>query len=210
MRVISALRQAPEFVHGFVKDLRVRWALEEAGLDYAVQLVEAGQGIDSPYRSWQPFGQVPAYRDDTVSLFESGAILHYLGCQSTVLMPEDAASRARVTAWLFAAGTTVQPLVDRWNDYRGVLDETAYGELERRLFARLESVQQALGTQAFLTGEFSVADLLMSAVLREVASEGGLGAWPQLERYHNSLEARPAFRRALNAHLNDIRGGSDD
>ena len=206
---ISALGSGPDFVHGFVKDLRVRWALEEAGIDYDVELIAPGQGMDSPYRAKQPFGQVPTYRDDTIKLFESGAILLYLGRRYRALMPSDEAGEARAAQWVFAATTSIQPLVDCWNEYRGVLDEQAFESLQGRLFERLLALSQVLEGRAFLEDTFSVGDLMMSTVLREVASEGALDQFPILADYHRRLEARPAFSRALKAHLHDI-GGSND
>ena len=60
----------------------VRWALEEAGLPYEVDLVDQAGSASASYRRWQPFGQVPAYRDDEVEVFESGAIVLHIAARS--------------------------------------------------------------------------------------------------------------------------------
>ena len=108
---VTAYRWVPAFARGLVRDLRVRWALEEAGLPYHVELVDLEKKDSAEYLAWQPFGQVPAYRDDEVQLFESGAIVLHIAEQSDVLMPPDAAGRARVRTWLFAALNSIEPSV---------------------------------------------------------------------------------------------------
>jgi glutathione S-transferase len=80
-----------------------RWALEEAGIPYAVRKLDAAAERPADYFEEQPFGQVPSYRDDTVSLFESGAIVLHVGRNSEALLPANPAAQARATAWLIAA-----------------------------------------------------------------------------------------------------------
>ena len=100
---VSAFRWVPPVAQGYVRDLRVRWALEEAGLAYEAALVDP-QILASPsYRTWNPFGQVPAYRDDSVELFESGAIVLHIAAKSEALAPRDEAGRLRVMSWVIAA-----------------------------------------------------------------------------------------------------------
>src|ERR1700733_261313 len=96
---VSAYRWVPPFAQGYVKDLRIRWALEEAGLPYEATLIDSTIRTSEGYRRWQPFGQVPAYRDDTVELFESGAIILHLARKSETLAPLDEPGRARVASW---------------------------------------------------------------------------------------------------------------
>ena len=84
---ITAFRWVPEFAQGVVRDLRVRWALEEAGLDYRVRLL--GQDRPPEYLQEQPFDQVPCFKDGEVQIFESGAIVQYIGEQTEVLLPRD-------------------------------------------------------------------------------------------------------------------------
>src|SRR3954462_6988165 len=106
---VYAFKWVPPFAQGLVRDLRVRWALEEAGLDYTPRLI-AREDQDSPeYRAHQPFGQVPAYEEDGLKLFESGAIVLHIAERSEALLPGDPAARARATEWLFAALNTIEP-----------------------------------------------------------------------------------------------------
>ena len=106
---ISAFNWVPPFAQGQVRDLRPRWALEEAGIAYAVRKLDAMTERPADYYEEQPFGQVPSYRDDTVSLFESGAIVLHIGRDCETLLPADPAARARATAWLIAALNSVEP-----------------------------------------------------------------------------------------------------
>lgn len=207
---ISAFRWVPDFAQGYVKDLRVRWALEEAGLPYEVELIDPPVGAGDPYRAWQPFGQVPAYRDDAATLFESGAILLHLAERFEVLGPSDPAGRARTATGVIAALNSVEPHIDNYV----LLDVFHRGEAwvaERRPQAeemmrrRLASLAGWLGEKAYLDQRFTAADLLMATVLR------GLGDWPladrfpTLEAYRRRCLERPAFDRALQAQLRTFR-----
>ena len=106
---ISAFRWVPTFARGLVRDLRVRWALEEAGLPYEAWLIGPDDQKSESYRAMQPFGQVPAFEENNLVLFESGAILLHIAERSDVLMPSDSKARARTTAWMFAALNSVEP-----------------------------------------------------------------------------------------------------
>ena len=103
MITISAFKKVPEFAQGQVRDLRARWALEEAGLPYKTHLLEQGDQDKQDYRALQPFGQVPILEEDGLVLFESGAIVLYIGERSETLLPKDAGARCRATQWLIAA-----------------------------------------------------------------------------------------------------------
>src|SRR3954468_20230600 len=109
---VSAFRWVPDFARGLVRDLRVRWALEEAGLPYESRLIGPEDQKSARYRAMQPFGQVPAYEEDGLVLFESGAILLHIARKSEGLMPADAKDQARVSAWMFAALNSIEPRVD--------------------------------------------------------------------------------------------------
>jgi glutathione S-transferase len=106
---VGAFRWVPPFARGLVRDLRVRWALEEAGLPYQARLIGPDDQKSASYRAMQPFGQVPAFEDENLVLFESGAILLHIAEQSDVLMPSDPKARARTIAWMFAALNSVEP-----------------------------------------------------------------------------------------------------
>ena len=112
---VSAFRWVPPFAQGLVRDLRVRWALEEAGLPYEVMLIGFEDQKTESYRKMQPFGQVPAIDDDGLVLFESCAILMHLGERSETLMPRDEPARARVRTWMLAALNTIEPPIMMFN-----------------------------------------------------------------------------------------------
>src|SRR5271154_1537922 len=109
MIILTALRRAPPFAQGLVRDLRVRWALEEAGIPYEERLIGPEDQASAAYRALQPFGQVPAIETGDLKLFEPGAILLHIAEQSEALMPAEANSRARTAAWVFAALNSIEP-----------------------------------------------------------------------------------------------------
>src|SRR3954467_665827 len=112
MITISAFAWVPPFARGLVRDLRVRWALEEAGLPYQAQLLEQGEQGTDAYRALQPFGQIPIFQDGDVVMFESGAIVQHIAERSLALAPPDAEGRLRMNTWLFAALNSVEPALE--------------------------------------------------------------------------------------------------
>ena len=192
--LISAYLWVPEFAQGYVKDLRVRWALEEAGLPYDVELIDIRAPRPDAYLQWQIFGQVPAYRDDDVSLFESGAIVLHIARRSALLAPDDEAGFARVTSWVFAALNSVEPSAQTYLQVAD-LDASTIENRERReaaggpLQRRLASLSAWLGEREYLEGPFSAGDLMMACVLRELVECGLLARFPTLDAY-----ARDAWR----------------
>ena len=204
---LTAFRWLPEFTHGYVKDLRVRWALEEAGLAYDVVLVDAASKNTDAYRRWQPFGQVPAYRDDEVEMFESGAIVLRIAMDSPVLAPPDAASYARVSSWVFAALNSVEPVVKLFQESQNEANEQGAGAQTRRTLAeahlttRLTELTAWLAGEPYLEGTFSAGDLMMTTVLREIGDTEVLRRFPTLDALRLRCQARPAFQRALAAQL---------
>lgn len=201
---VSALGWVPDFARGYVKDLRVRWALEEAGLPYETVLLDADAKRTDVELAWQPFGQVPAYRDDDVSMFESGAIVLYIASKSDALTPTDVAGRVRVASWVFAATTSIQPYVDNYAFLRALLPDERRSVIDERLMSRLDALESWLGDKDYLEGFFSAGDLMMTAVIREV-QDGLLDRFPKLSAFHERCTTRPAFKRALNAQLADFR-----
>src|SRR4051794_20967653 len=111
MITISAFKWVPDFAQGQVRDLRARWALEEAGLPYRTRLLDQGDQDKPDYRALQPFGQVPMLEEDGFALFESGAIVLYVGGRSETLLPKEPQARARATQWLIAALNSIEPFV---------------------------------------------------------------------------------------------------
>jgi len=204
--VISALKNTPGFTHGLVRDLRVRWAIEEVGRPYRVELFEGMVPRPDGYRQWQPFGQVPAFDDGKVRLFETGAILLYLGEQDERLMPRDAQGKADATAWVIAALNSVEPMImqlarlDIFQAGEAWTKEARPSTVEF-VKGRLARVEEALGDDDWLTGRFSVADIMMVTVLRNLRHTDVVGGFPKLAAYQARGEARPAFRQALTDQL---------
>jgi len=111
MITISAFKWVPDFAYGQVRDLRARWALEEAGIPYKTRLLALGDQDKPDYRALQPFGQVPILQDGDFTLFESGAIVLYIGERSETLLPKDPLARAHATQWLIAALNSIEPFL---------------------------------------------------------------------------------------------------
>ena len=200
---LTAFQWVPSFAQGSVRDIRVRWALEEAGLGYDERLLSLGEHKSPQYKAVQPFGQVPAYRDGKVEMFESCAIVLYVAEQSDVLVPDDPAGRAAVLTWLFAASNTLEPQVaqlaaiDIFNPDKAWARERR-PEVEAMLRERLGELQAALGdSRWFANDRFSAADIIMTHVLRDLRHTDILADYPALQAYRERAEARPAFRRAL-------------
>jgi glutathione S-transferase len=201
---LSAFRWVPPFAQGLVRDLRVRWALEEAGLPYEEMLIGAEDQKTAAYRRMQPFGQVPAIDDDGLVLFESCAIVMHLGECSEVLMPRDEAARARVRTWMLAALNTIEPPIMMLN----VIDLQPGGppagakELREsvlgRIGGRLDSLVAFLDEREHLVEDrFSAADLLMTTVLRILRTTDLVSERATLDAYKQRHESRPAFQKAL-------------
>lgn len=195
--ILTTLDWVPDFPRGFVRDLRIRWALEEADLLYKVATTPVG---DAEARlPFQPFGQVPWLTDGDVSIFETGAILLYLGERSTALMPADRQGRADVLQWLFAALNSVEMPAVPWSLYRWADDETqspGRAHLERFLEGRLDHMEAVLAKRDWLAGSFSIADIAMSDVLRQLQSYGVFAERPACGDYLERATARPAFQKA--------------
>ncbi|GAB4223620.1 MAG: glutathione S-transferase family protein [Kiloniellaceae bacterium] len=207
---VSAFRWVPEFAQGLVRDLRVRWALEEAGLPYEAVLIDGEEKNSESYRAWQPFGQVPAYRDDEVEIFESGAIVLHIAEKVEVLAPKNPAGRARVMTWVIAALNSVEPY--SWNmiEISGDNAEAAWAkarrpDVEAALDRRLAPLEERLSKQDYLEGQFTAGDIIMSTALRELVKPGLLARYVALTAYVERCTARPAFARALEAQLKPFR-----
>jgi len=199
-----AFAAVPPFVQGLVRDLRVRWALEEAELPYRITLIGEREGAmpRSDYDAIQPFGQVPAIEDGDLALFESGAIVLYIAERSETLLPRDPALRACVVQWAFAALNTIEiPVgmlaeIDLFHrDERWAMERRP--PVLARVRQRLAQLTACLEDRDHLTGEFSAADILMSTVLRVLRHTDLLEEQPTLLAYKQRCEARPAFIKAL-------------
>lgn len=209
MITISAFKVVPPFAQGLVRDLRVRWALEEAGIPYDTRLIDGDVQTSPSYRAEQPFGQVPIMEEGDLVLFESGAILLHVGEKSATLLPRDANGRARATIWVFAALNSIEPFIQMLaeNDlFPGdeKIKAARRPQLEAGVKKRLGELAAWLGERDYLEGEFSAGDLMMTAVLRILRHTDIMNSFPTLHAYQARCEARPAFRRALDAQMADF------
>lgn len=209
---ITAYRSVPAFACGRIKDIRVRWALDEIGQPYRTRLID-GIFEDKPqdYMADQPFGQVPVYKENGLTLFESGSILIHIGEKDERLLPRDAKGRGRAISWMIAALNSVEPMIQtlvvltvkgQGTDWLAGAMEAAKPFAEQRL-ARLS---QALGKRDWLEDRFSIGDIVMVDVLRN-ASPALIEPYPDLAAYVARGTARPAFQSAMAAHLADCGVG---
>ena len=210
MIAVTTVDWVPPFAHGHLRDLRLRWALEEAGLAYEMRFVPL-MGRDAPdYRALQPFGQIPVYEEDGRAMFETVAVLLHLSEKSAALAPADADGRAEMTTWLFAALNTVEPplqhlkMVDvfhRNQDWRAAHRPSAVEAAQKRL----GDLAKVLDGRDFIAaGRFTVADIAMATVLRIVNHTDMVAQHAPLARYLSRSEERPAFQTALAGQLADI------
>jgi glutathione S-transferase len=209
MITISAFRWVPPFAQGQVRDLRARWALEEAGLPYKTRLLEQGDQDKPEYRALQPFGQVPILEEDGFVLFETGAIVLYIAERSEVLLPKEPRARARAAQWVISALNSIEPFVMNVALIELFYANEEWGKLRRPgavefMNKRTSALSKALGDKPYLDGDrFTVGDLMMSTVLRilpEITAND-----KRLAAYVARCTGRPAFKRALDAQLGDFR-----
>lgn len=210
MITVTAFRKVPDFAKGLVRDLRVRWALEEAGLPYRTRLISLGENDAPAYRALQPFGQVPVFEENGLVLFESGAILLHIGERSETLLPKDPVARIRATQWIFAALNSIETPLQEFAFMNVRYAGEEWAKLKRPLTLdllqkRLSGLSTALGDKSYLDGErFTAGDLMMTSVLRILGGHEVLAGNSRLSSYVERCMARPAFMRALKAQLEDF------
>jgi glutathione S-transferase len=197
--ILTTFDWVPPPPRGYVRDIRVRWALEEAGLPYSVKSVPF-RDRKAEHFSHQPFGQVPWLTDGDISIFESGAILLHLGERSDALLPADPHRRSEVLEWLFAALNSVEMASLPWSIliFSGVArDTSAWKAFEGFLkTSRLGHLEPVMARREWLAGTFSVADILMADVLRLVDRFDGLATYPACRDYVARATARRSFAKA--------------
>jgi glutathione S-transferase len=196
--VLTTYDWVPPPPRGFVRDIRVRWALEEAGLPYRVDSTPFRERGPEHY-AHQPFAQVPWLTDGDLSIFESGAILLHLGEKSEKLMPKDARGRSEVIEWVFAALNSVEMASLPWSlmQFSGDTDSKPFTFFDDFLKTyRLGRIEPVLAQREWLAGTFSVADIQMADVLRLVDRFAGLKDYPACADYVARATARPAFVKA--------------
>jgi glutathione S-transferase len=203
---ITAFEQSPDRGQGLARDMRVRWALEEAGQPYEVRLVSFGAMKEPAHRALHPFGQIPTYEEGDLALFETGAIVFHIAEHHEGLLPGDANARARAITWLFAALSTVEPLILDLSNAKFAERDKSWSE-ERlllvmdRIRVRLGELSVRLGDAEWLDGAFSAGDLMMVSVLVRLKASGLLNEYPNLAAYVARGEARPAYKRAFAGQL---------
>ena len=196
--VLTTFDWVPELPRGFVRDLRIRWALEEAGLAYRVEAVPFDNRGEAHF-AHQPFGQVPWLTDGDRSIFETGAILLHLGERSEALLPANARRRGEAVEWVFAALNSVEMASQPWGllKFTGEKpDSSAWKFFDGWVTGRLRHLEPVLASREWLVGSFSIADLVMADVLRLVDRFDGLAAYPACHGYVARAVVRPAFQKA--------------
>jgi glutathione S-transferase len=200
---ITAFRWVPPFAAGLVRDLRVRWALEEAGLPYETRLIGPADQDTPGYRRLQPFGQVPALEEDGLTLFESGAILLHIGDKTETLLPRDPPAKAHAVQWVFAALNSIEPHVQNLAFIDLFCADQQWAKLRRPaalelVERRLDALAARLGDRPYLDSDvFTAGDLMMTTVLRILRHTDLVAARPALAAYRRRCESRPAFAKAL-------------
>jgi glutathione S-transferase len=196
----------PPFAQGLVRELRVRWALEELGLPYAERIIDREDQQTAEYRRLQPFGQVPALEEDGLVMFESGAIVMHLAERSETLMPADRIGRERAKSWMFAALNSLEPRIvelaniDLFNKDQDWAKQRRPGA-EASAVKRLQDLSNWLDGRDYLEDRFTAGDLLMTSVLRILRHTDIVAGMPVLDAYKKRCEARPAFQKALADHM---------
>jgi len=203
---VTSFRWVPSFAQGISRDMRVRWALEEAGLAYEEQPIGFEDRTTANHRRRQPFGQIPVFEEDGLTLFESGAIVLHIAERSTALMPSDPKARARAKTWMFAALNSVEPdienlaAIDLFHAEEEWAKQRRPGAVEAAR-KRLMDLSAWLDGREYLEDRFTAADLLMTTVLRFLRHTDLVAEIPALDAYRLRCEARPAFRKALADHM---------
>jgi glutathione S-transferase len=184
---------APPPPRGFVRDLRLRWACEEAALAYTVRTVPF-ENRGAEHLARQPFAQIPFLSDGKLELFESGAGLLHIARKSEKLMPRDPAGEAQTLEWAIAALNSIEMVSVPWwfLEITGAKENELTGWLE----SRLAHMERVLGEREWLAADrFTAADLLMADILR-VPKVREFGDRPATEAYIARITARPAFGKA--------------
>ena len=201
---ITAFERSPDRGRGLARDMRVRWALEEVGQPYDVRLVSFEAMKQPGHLALHPFGQIPTYEEDGLSLFETGSIVFHIAERHAGLLPREAKARARAITWIFAALNTMEPpIVELETAVREERGKTWHPEhravLEGRVRTRLGQLSARLGAAEWLEGAFSAGDILMVSVLMRLVWSDILDDYPNLAAYLARGQARPAYRRAFEA-----------
>jgi glutathione S-transferase len=205
---VYVFKSLPPFLWGYTRDIRAMWALEECGISYETHGLDCGpNGLadEMEFGEINPFKQVPTIDDDGYILTESGAILLYIAEKSGKLIPKDLKGRAQVYRWLITSLNNIEPftLPVFFADLQG--EESHFGKLRSWNIEILErffpSIDQRLKSQLYITGtDFTVADIILTSVLREIRKTEILNKYPHIQKFRQRCEERPAFVKVLNAY----------
>ena len=212
MPTITAFESSPDEGQGHARDMRVRWAFEEVGQPYDVELRSFDALKQPKHLSLNPFGSIPTYEEGQLVLFESGSIVLHIAEHHEGLLPTDPAARARAITWMFAALNTVEPPIVEWEGFMLLEKDKAWFQerlplLENNIRNRLNRLSGYLGEKAWLDAQFSAADLLMVTVLRRLEPSNFPGTaniveeFSNLSNYVERGKSRPAYKRAFEAQL---------
>ncbi|MUI10955.1 glutathione S-transferase family protein [Massilia dura] len=213
MITVTGMKWAPPFPAGMVRDMRVRWILNEAGWPYRVVLLDAPGLKSARHRTMQPFGQLPVLEEDgRPPLFESGAIVIDVATRAgRCIAAEGSVERVQALQWCFAALNTVEPALFAVAEVECLTDDEVVRERRRPVVVeaaqeRLRDLSRALGERPWLVGEdFTVADLLMASVLELAVRFDLLGDHPALVAWQRAVYERPAHRKAREDQLAEMR-----
>jgi glutathione S-transferase len=210
---VSVFECSPDEGQGLARDMRVRWALEEVHQPYDVRLVSMKALKQPEHRALNPFGSIPTYEEDSLTLFESGAIVFHIAEHHNGLFPKDASARARAITWMFAALNTVEPPIVEWEMAQYFERDKSWREehkamIEKNINIRLTDLSKRLGDTDWVDGDFSAADILMVLVLRRLDGSRIVEQFPNLFDYVERGKARPAYKRAFNAQLEVFKAAS--
>jgi glutathione S-transferase len=207
MITVYGFKRVEDPVIGETRDLRALWALEETGLPYHVHGLDfiEGETQTDDYRRLSPFNQVPVIDDDGYIIAETGAIVIYLAEKANMLIPADLKGRSRVTQWCCTALNTIEPtllqiqVIDGGGEEAtGALRRPALVDRAKKQFAVLE---EQLSSRRHLAGsDFTVADIMMTTILREIRKTDLIECFPALKDYFTRCQARPAWQRTLRAY----------
>lgn len=203
---ITAFESSPDKGKGLARDTRVRWALEETGQLYDVRLASFPALKQPAHLALNPFGQIPTYEENGLTLFESGSIVLHIAQNHAGLLPQDAGARARAITWMFAALSTVEPPIIEFANARLLEADKPWSNermplVKDRIRDRLKQLSAYLGESEWLDVAFSAGDLMMVSVLLRLRASGLLDEFANLATYVARGEARPAYKRAFEAQL---------
>jgi glutathione S-transferase len=221
MPIITAFKASPDEGQGHARDMRVRWAFEEVGQTYEVELRSFEELKQPQHLSLNPFGSIPTYEEGPLVLFESGSIVLHIAERHEGLLPTNADARARAITWMFAALNTVEPPIVEWEAFMLLEKDKDWFHdrlplLEDNIRGRLSRVSGHLKESQWLDGQFSAADLLMVTVLRRLEPSNFPGVRNIVEEFSNLFnyvergKARPAYKRAFEAQLAVFKATSAD